>query len=186
MTSTQSNRFSDSFLKFSLEKPSQWHFLPAAWSPIAMMHKSEDPGLEWAKNVNLPFCCARGNHDSEFHPYPTLQVTARPFQVPGNEGAAAILEQNLAFFAQCQLDFELVEASSHAIIAGHRANKIISRYTLLTEQDGEEREFPVLARSTLIFAPGRAFSVGMSSSADAAYFNDADFSSTLASIRIGI
>ncbi len=124
-------------------------------------------------------------HESQEHAFPTMQVTARPFQVPDNQLAAAVLDQNLAFMASQQIDFSLIEASSTSIIAGFRANIIRTRYTLVTQKDGEEQvEFPILARSYVVFAPGRAFTIGLSSSADTGYFDEADFTAIIESVRI--
>jgi hypothetical protein len=183
---TDKDAFGDDFLKFSLQKPSHWQFIPSAWSPVALLQRSEEPGLAWAKHANLPFCCAMGHHDSPRHAYPTMQVTVRPFQVPGNQGAADLLEQNLAFLCAHQVDFALLDATTELIIAGCRANRILSRYALITQKQGEEQcEFSVLSRSYAIFAPGRAFTLGLSSSADENYFDEADFAGIVESVRIG-
>ena len=180
------NTFRDDFLKFSVHKPSRWEFIPAAWSPVALLQRSKDPGLEWAEHANRPFCCAMLHHDSASHAYATMQVTVRPFQVPGNQLAADILERNLAFLAAHQVDFELVDATSEAIIAGCRTNTIRSRYVLITQKEGEEQvEFPILARSYAVFAPGCAFTIGLSGSADDEYFDEADFTGIIESVRIG-
>lgn len=182
---TSSDIFRDDFLQFAVEKPRHWHFMPSAWSPVAQLQQSRDPGLEWAKHANLPFCCAMDQHESPLHAYSTLQVTARPFQVPDNELASHMLEQTLALMASHHVDFSLIEANSTSIIAGCRANAIRARYTLITRKEGEEQvEFSVLGRNHLVFAPGRAFSVGLSSSEDPAYFDEADFTAILESIRI--
>lgn len=126
------------------------------------------------------------HHDSASHAYATMQVTVRPVQVPGNQVAADLLEQNLVFLARHQVDFELLNATSEAIIAGCRANTIRSRYVLITQKEGEEQvEFPVLLWSYTIFAPGRAFTIGLSSSADEEYFDEADFADIIESVRIG-
>lgn len=179
--------FRDDFLKFSLQKPSHWHFIPSAWSPVAILQRSKEPGLDWAKHASLPFCCANDHHDSPDHVYPTLQVSVRPFQIPGNQLATEILDKNLAFFGSHQVDFELLEATTELIVAGYRTNKIRARYALITQKDDEtEREFSVLSRSYLIFAPGRAFTIGMSSSADEDYFSEADFDGILESVCIGV
>lgn len=126
------------------------------------------------------------HHDSPLHAYATMQVTARPFQVPGNQLAADVLEQNLAFMESRQVDFTLIDSTTEFIIAGCRANMIRASYTLITQKEGEDEvEFSVLARSYLIFAPGRAFTFGLSSSADADYFDEEDFTNIIASVRIG-
>ncbi len=185
MTTSSADVFRDDFLQISVQKPRHWQFLPAAWSPVALLQRSKDPGLEWAKHANLPFCSAMLHHDSASHAYPTMQVTVRPFQVPGNQLAADLLEQTVTFLAEHQSDFELLDATSEAIIAGCRANTIRARYVLNTQKEGEEqRTFSVLSRSYTIFAPGRAFTVGLTSSADEDYFDEADFASIINSVRI--
>ncbi len=179
--------FRDDFLQFSVTKPRPWHFIPQAWSPVALLQRTKDPAMDWAKHANLPFCCAMLQHDSTAHAYATMQVAARPCQVPGNQAAADILEQNLAFLRSHQIDFELLDATTESIIAGCRTNKIRARYTLVTQKEGEEQvEFSILARSFLVFAPGRAFTIGLSSSADEDYFDESDFTWIVESVRIGM
>lgn len=180
------NVFRDEFLQFSIEKPGHWHFLPTAWSPVAILQRSTEPALEWAKHANLPFCCAMEQHDSLLHAYATMQVSARPFQTPGSEHAQHVLEQTLALMKSRQIDFTLIAANAESIVAGCRANLIRASYTLITQKEGEDVvEFSVLSRSYQIFAPGRVFSIGLSSSTDSNYFDELDFAGIIESVRVG-
>lgn len=176
--------FNDALLKFSLIKPSRWRFMPPAWSPVAQLRNASPPE-DWIQYARLPFCCATAGHDSPVHVHPTLQATVRPSGVPGNEQASAILQSQLDFLDTEYLEFDPIEATSDAIIGGCRANVIKARFILPLEIDGERFMAPVISRSYTIFAPGRAFTVGVSSSGDPAYYDESECQSIVASIRIG-
>ncbi len=97
-----------------------------------------------------------------------------------------MLDQIVEFSAAHHVDFALIDATSEAIIAGYRANIIRSNFTLITQKEGEdERAFLVFSRSYAVFAPGRAFTIGLSSSADEDYYDENDFDRIIASVRIG-
>lgn len=177
--------FQDVALQFSLRKPAGWRFMPPAWSPVAQLRNASGPE-DWIQYARAPFCCATGSHDSPIHVYPTLQATVRPSGVPGNEQARAILESQLDFLAAEYVDFESIEATSDAVIGGCRANVIHARFALALQMDGELFMASVISRSYAIFTPGRAFSIGLSSSGDPEYYDESEFRSVVASIRIGI
>ena len=150
------------------------------------MKNSADSPDDWIHYAKLPFCCAMDHHSSNEHAYSTLQVTARPFGLPNNQSAAAILRAQIDFLAGQHLDFELIDSTSEAIVGGHRANLIRASYCLMTQlPDSDPVEFSVLSRSVVVFALGKAFTLGLSSSADERYFNESDFGAIVASVRIG-
>lgn len=159
--------------------------MPPAWSPIAQMKNAAvEPG-DWIQFAHRPFCCAMDQHDSNEHVYSTLQVTARPCAVPDNLSAEALLNDSIAFMEENFADFEVVQATSSAIVAGHRANMMRASYTLLAQADDDVVRFSVLSRSFVVFARGQAFTIGLSSSADVRYFSETEFEEIIASVRIG-
>lgn len=176
--------FVEPAVRFSLRKPASWRFLPPAWSPVAHLRNASGPD-DWIRHARSPFCCASGHHDSPLHAYPTLQATVRPSGVPGNEQARAILQGQLDFLAGEYLEFVPFEATSEAVIGGCRANVIKARFALPAEIDGAPLTMTVISRSYTVFAPGRTFSLGLSSSGDADYYDESQFQSIVASIRIG-
>ena len=176
--------FNDRVLKFALRKPTSWRFMPPAWSPVAQKKNAFGPE-DWIQYAQSPFCCASGSHDSPVHVYPTLQATVRPSAVPSNEQARSILQSQLDFLAAEFMDFDPFEVTSEAVIGGCRANVIKARFSLPLEIDGELLMAPVISRSYAIFAPGRAFSVGLSGSGDLEYYNESEFLSVVQSVRIG-
>jgi len=183
--SKDKNLFRDNYLRFQLRKPAAWRFLPPAWSPVAQMKNATEDATDWIRFAKLPFCCAMDHHESPEHAYSTLQVTARPFAIPSNQTAADILNAQIEYLSQQFLDFEAIQATSEAIVAGYRANLIRSSFVLVTERGEEVAEISVLSRSWMIFAPGWAFTLGLSSSADEDFYNETDFDDIIASVRIG-
>ncbi|MGH8443715.1 MAG: hypothetical protein ACREVL_00550, partial [Solimonas sp.] len=135
--------------------------------------------------ATAPFCCAMGRHDSRRHVTPTLQVVARPLAHPSPALLSMLLESQLEQFSKTYRNFELLDASSRASIDGCAATLIRGRFALDTEVDGERVEMAVLTRGYIVFAGHLAFSVGLSSSADPAYYDEADFAAIVSSIRIG-
>ena len=184
MSASDPHLFNDAVMRFSLRKPAHWDFMPPAWSPVAQLKNASGPE-DWIQYARLPFCCASARHDSPVHVYPTLQATVRPSGVPGNEQAAEILARQLAFLSAEHLDFDAFEATSEAVVAGCRANVIKACFTLPFEREGELVMAPVISRSWLLFAPGRAFTVGLSTSGDPGYYDERDIEQVVASIWVG-
>ncbi len=184
MEALTENDFYDAALGFRITKPASWKFLPPAWSPMAQL-RNANPEVDWLQLAKVPFVSFMGHHTSESHVYPTTQVSARPSTVPTAAEAVAVLEQQVAFVESHWDDYQPLHATSDTIIAGHRANHIDGTYRLRAERDGEEFWFEVRARSYTIFTPAYAFTIGMSSSTDARYYDEADFELALRSIAIG-
>jgi hypothetical protein len=117
MTSADTrNIFQDDFLKFSVHKPSRWEYLPAVWSPVALLQRSKDRALEWVKHANRPFCCAMLHHDSASHAYATMQVTVRPSQVPHGDRDNEFNELLICFGSSAiQYKKELAEQEAKAL-----------------------------------------------------------------------
>ncbi len=176
--------FTDRYFQFSLDIPDHWRFLPPAWSPVEQWKRAAGPEDLFAF-ANKPFCCAQAHHDSDRHAYPTLQVTARPSAIPDNEQAGDILDRQLAVMrGQCP-DFTLEFASHEAIVAGYRATLVRGNFTLFTQPRDEIVEIGVRSRSYLVFTPGLAFTLGLSSSDDPAFYDEVDFVGIIRSVRVG-
>lgn len=185
MTGGDPDLFVEPRLRFEIRKPRPWSFMPPAWSPAVQLRNAADEETEWLRYASMPFVCFMKRHGSERHVYPTVQVTCRPSGVPESAAAQQLLDAQIDFFSENFLDFELLEASSKRLIAGHRANSIRAFYTLLGERDGKRRKFRVLLRGYSIFTPGILFTLGMSSSPDPKHYDEDDFTSVLESVRIG-
>jgi hypothetical protein len=177
------HQFHDPALGFALRKPESWEFVPPAWSPVAQMRNSGDPSWSWI-TANLPFCVARRLHQSTRHAFPTLQVSARALQVPTAAQARALLDMQLGVLNKHYGAFDVEKATHDDSIDGHPALTIRGSFSLNTQVDGEQVPVSVLTRVHVIFAPGRAFSMGMSSSRDADYFVESDFEQIVGSVRI--
>jgi hypothetical protein len=158
---------------FSLRKPGSWEFLPTSWS-----------AADWPQQVNLPFCVARKWHDDQRYAFPTLQATVRPFGNPTADQAEALLRMQLDVMRKTYGQVEVLEARADHEFSGHRALGIRAVIPVVTELGGERLEMPLLSRVHVIFAPARAFSVGISTSADPQYFDEADIAGIFTSIRI--
>lgn len=158
------NQFHAPEIGFSLRKPDSWQFVPTTWS-----------AAEWKTSVNQPFCVARQIHESQQHAFPTLQATVRPFGNPTAEQAEALLQMQLDVMRKTYGQIEVLEARADHEFSGHRALGIRAVIPV---------DFPILSRVHVIFAPGRAFSVGIPTSVDPEYFHEPDIAQVFASIRI--
>lgn len=170
--------------KFSVSIPGNWAFLPPAWSPVEHLKKAAGPD-DWIQFASKPFCCAMSHHDSLRHPYPTLQVAARPWAVPDSGQARQILEAQVGAFRQLHEAFDVERATHEAVISGCRANQMIGSYTLFATRDDEAFEMRVRCHNYLVFAPGMGVTMALSGSADPAYCSEADFAGIIRSVRIG-
>lgn len=171
-------------LQFSISIPESWAFLPPAWSPIEHFKKAGGPD-DWIQLASKPFCCAMSHHDSQRHPYPTLQVTARPFGVPSNAQARQFLDAQVEFLRQVHTDFQLERATHEAVVSGHRANQIFGNYTLLLEAEEGDIAMRVRSRSYVVFTPGLALTLALSGSEDPAYCSEVELDYIINSVRIG-
>lgn len=176
--------FVENFLRFRLRKPGTWKFIPPQWSPFAQLRNAADPGAEWLRRANAPFCCAMQTHDSPHHAYPTVQVTSRPLAVPTQTVAQMMLEAQIESLRSKYTDFEFIEASTQATIAGCRANFIRATFTVLAQPGEQLIQIPVVSRSYAVFSSTGAFTIGMSSYTDPNYFDEADFRSIIDSVQI--
>jgi hypothetical protein len=186
MSESDPHVFRNRFLRFSVRKPESWDFMPPAWSPVEQLKNSGNEEWEWVRNANKPFCCMRKLHDSPVHAYPTMQVTARRFDVPTDEQAAAFLKSQCEFLSKQYSNLEVLEATSSAFIGGARANSIRGRFKLIMATDSGPVTLPILSRVHTVFTSGTAFTMGLSSSADPNYYDESDFDRIIASVRIGI
>lgn len=176
--------FDDRAFGFRLSKPSAWRFVPTEWSPLARWKNAAGEAQAWLQRAAAPFCCAMGHHGSRRHVMPTLQVVARPLASPNPALISTLLEAQLEQLHRTYRDFELLDASSRDCVGGCRATRVRGRFTVTTQVDGEAIEMSVLTRGHLVFAPRLAFSIGLSSSADPAYYDEAEFARILASVEI--
>ncbi|WP_028081161.1 hypothetical protein [Solimonas soli] len=180
----ESDLFEASALGFRLRKPAAWRFVPGEWSPLARWKNSAGEDIEWLQRAHAPFCCAMGSHDSRRHVRPTLQVVARPLLKSNPALAPMLLEAQLEQMCRTYRNFELLDASSRACVAGCPATLIRGRFSLTADVDGEAIEMSVLTRGYIVFAARVAFSIGLSSSNDPRYYTEADFREIVASIEI--
>lgn len=177
-------KFSEPYLRFSVEIPDSWKYLPPAWSPVEQMKRGADADAE-IQLASKPFCVAMQHHDSQHHAYATLQVTARPLPLPGNERREQILAAQLAQMASVHWDFVPTWSTHEAILSGHCANIIHGRFTLRTQPAEDILSFGVLSRSHTVFARGYAFTVALSGSDEPGFHDESDFDRIIQSIRIG-
>jgi hypothetical protein len=175
------NEFYEPFLKFRITKPDAWEFTEPRWSPMVQLRNGATAAHEWLRWAAEPFVCAMKPHDSDGQAYPTLQVSARMTNgLPPPQMRRDLLEEQLILLRATFREFELLESTTDRIVAGFRANAI--RATAVHTTD---RDFQILTRLFTLFTPTVAFTIGMSSSADPRYYDEAEFDAMLESVRIG-
>ncbi len=171
-------------LGFSLQKPSGWTFTPGQWSPGEQLDPQVDHLDQWSPYAALPFCGAVKPHVSRSHVFAMLQVSARPMSPPSAVEAAALLEGIQGVLRNQNPQAEILEAASCLTIAGCPANVLRCRLNLSVEVEEAQVPTRVISRSYMIFGPRYAFTLGLSSSADPAFYLESDFVDILASLRI--
>lgn len=174
------NEFHEPFFPFRITIPEGWIFTEPRWSPMVQLRNRGTAAQEWLSWASEPFVCAMEQREGA-DAYPTLQVTARAMNgLPGAQMRRNLLDEQLILLRATYRDFEVIEASTDRIIAGTRANAI--RGTALFATD---RPIRILSRLFTLFTPTVAFTIGMSSSADARFYREEDFDAMLASVRVG-
>lgn len=173
--------FHDAHFKFSIDIPDHWHFMPAAWSPIEQAKRSEDPDDAWARFADKPFCCAMAHHGVAGKMQPTMHVCARPSRIPADAEAKALLAFQLELLKDDPQSFVVERATHEASVAGHRANFIQVTSVARTEA----MEIGVRSRTYLVFTPRYALTLTLSSSDDTAFYDEADLTGIIDSVRVG-
>jgi len=171
-------------LQFGMRRPAGWRFLPTAWPPTLPRERAPSKS-GWGRQARLPFVAMVQDIPSTRHPRPTIQVSCRPAARPTTTDLRQLLEAQLAFLSHELADFERMSCSFDNILGGHRAAHVQFRYTLQLPFEGGTCRAPVLAHNYLVPASNLAFTVAMSSSADALYYDEGDFAAALSSVRIG-
>ncbi|NKF21140.1 hypothetical protein [Solimonas marina] len=171
-------------LGFSLRKPSAWRFVPTQWSPLARWKNAAGEAQAWLQRTTAPFCCAMGEHRSRHHIAPTLQVVARPLASPNSALISTLFEAQLEQLHRTYRNFELLTATSHGDVSGWRATMVRGRFSVTVPVDGVPIEMSVLTRGHVVFAPQIAYSIGLSSSADPAYYDEDELARIIASVTI--
>jgi hypothetical protein len=161
---SDAQQFDSPEIGFSLRKPASWYFVPTSWS-----------AADWKNCVHQPFCVARQMHESQEHAFPSLQATVRPFGNPTAPQADALLQMQIDAMRKTYGEVEVLEARADHAVSGHRALGIRAVIPLA---------IPILTRVHVIFAPGRAFSVGISTSPDPEYFDEAEIARIFESMRV--
>ena len=126
-----------------------------------------DPN-EWSRFANMPFCYAMKRHESQTHAYPTVQVTVRPFHL-GSHDPVELLESQVKLLENSWRGITFLARTGDAILAGHRANRIEARYPAILTRGLDEVEIVIYVLSYTVFAPTRAFAIGLAGSDDPAY-----------------
>lgn len=173
---------------FTVDIPDHWHFMPRAWSPLAKGKRRDAAGAApdaLLQSALTPFCCAMTHHQVPGKEQSTLQVTARASRVPGDAEAAALLKFQMDMLRDEPEGFVVEQATHEARVAGHRANFLQVTSTARTEVEDLVADVGVRSRIYLVFTPGVAFTISLTSSDDPAYYDEADFEQILQSVRIG-
>lgn len=170
-------------LQFGIRKPATWRFLPIPGSPRLPLRRSFK--TDWKRQARLPFVAMVQDVPSPRHPRPTIQVTCRPASRPSGLHLRRLLEAQLDFLSHELQDFEALACTTDNIIGGCRAAHLQFCYTLRLPFEGGSWPCCVLAHNYLLATPGLAFTIAMSSGADALDCDEGDFAMVLASVRIG-
>ncbi len=180
---SKTSTFVEPRLRFEIRRPRRWRFTTPGWSP-ATRHEPLD-AIDWQRFGPLPFVCLERPIPTPHHPRPMLRVGCRPVASHGAAEIRCLLERQALALREELDEVELLTSTFDAILAGHRAAHVRFRYTVRVRERRQCWPMRVLARSYLVLTPGLAFTVGMCSSADERFYEEADFTALVSSIRIG-
>jgi hypothetical protein len=177
--------FQEPGVGLSLRKPSHWNFIPAAWSPAAILKRAPagDVQREWARHAKLPICWAQGTHASARHAKPTLQVMVRPTPVPNHAQREALLEAMATSLVE-MYGARVEDATPDAYLDGRPGIRMVSRFALVVTVEGESHRMACLARTHVVFHRGFGLTIGLSGPQNKRYFREADFDAILASVSL--
>jgi hypothetical protein len=177
------NTFNDEILNFQITVPSDWTFIRPEWSAVEQMKNSKNPNFDFFSYAKKTFCAAMKKHESQYHPYPTLQVTCRRPMTVTNELLEQHLENIIAQMGKSYSEYECVSKNHNFIISGNRAIFIKSKFKLFANNENGSTCFEVLSISLNIFTKNFTFTLGLTGSADTNYFNESEFVNILKSVK---
>ena len=175
------NVYSNDFLRFSIEKPANWIFLPGewTWNNKEMIMENAPEMRETLAKSSTPFVYFYLSHNEPDYPCPTVQGLCRinrGYQL--NEQFAEIpngLKELLP-------NSEILESTTNYIIAGQRALYLKFKFTIPSE-DG--KNLACLGRTVLIIRPDYLFTIGLTGSLEGKYQCEEEFTDILKSVRVG-
>lgn len=177
--------FHNQNVRFAVDIPDHWHFLPTAWSPSDKQRRNSTSGAD-AALMNTPFCFAMADHqDNGVRAVPTLQATCRPFVMPAPSVAGQLLDGLVGACERAYEDATIELATADGVIAGFPALIIRISGRVEVATGGQRTRVPAIGRVHCVFARGLSYTIGLASSDDPSHYDESELTGILRSIRIG-
>lgn len=182
--SREEDIFYNKYLGFKIFKPADWEFVPTEWT--LSFRKRMDPDDEELQKVmklaRMPFVALRYNHNDLHWAYPTVQITCRPLESEAaKDHRAQIVKMQCEQLKKMYTNIDIIDASSEIQISGFPASRIISKFSIFTN-DG--KEFKCLSQTYTVYVRKLGFTIGMSGPSEGPYERKTDFTSIFNSITI--
>lgn len=175
------NIFYNKALRFKIEKPEDWTFLPQqwTWTPKARtVENTPELASQLPKEI-APFVYFYKNHEEQDFPCPTVQCICRlnnGYKLA--EQMTEITEGLVKIFPES----EIIEVNHDYILSGHRALYIKFKFVLYNENG---QKMNCLGRSIVVIRRDFAFTIGLTGSLEEKYQCEEEFQRIIQSIRIG-
>ena len=152
-----------------------------------LKNRGGDEAPDWVRYSKLPFVTMMGHHDSQHHPYPTVNVSCRPGRrvTPEFRFPALLLRGPVLQFLGSQEDPEILERSPESV-DGCRALYMRTRYMLDVGAGGLGYSgLPRYRAATHFLATARIHDGYDEQRGSTAYFSRRGLDLVLRTVRIG-
>ena len=179
----QGNSYYNCGLRFHIEKPEDWVFVPQQWAQN-FREKNLETNFElkeMLEKASVPFIAFYKHHDNPMHPLPTVQCTCRLKSGPSRLNLSELVEPMVSGLTQMFSDFNILEYTADYIISGYRGIFVRSSFSM-NNLDGD----PIECLGRMIFVDGLNFiyMIGLTGSTNGEYRCEDEFSNIIKSIRI--
>ncbi len=178
------NSYYNKGLKFHIEKPDDWIFIPQQWAGnfreknLEMNHELK----EMLSNAAVPFISFYKHHNNPLYPYPTVQCSCRWKGGFYRLNLSEIVEPLTNSFAQIYNDFIILEYTADYIISGYRGIFIRGSFSI-NNLDGDSIE--CLCRMIIIDGHNFIYNIGLTGSKEAGEYQcEEEFIKIIKSIKI--
>ncbi|WP_054873909.1 hypothetical protein [Oxobacter pfennigii] len=170
-------------LKFYIEKPKRWIFVPQHWIESFKLKDLERKSelKERLRRGAMPFIYFYMPHNNYKYPFPAVRCACR---LKRGTKKIKFLDHTRAMIRALDSEFEnfeIVEQPEDCIISGHRGIILRSRFTLKNHY-GKDIEY--LSRIVIINGTDFVYMIVLTGSMEGEYYCEEEFTQSIQSIKI--
>ena len=179
----EGNSYYNGELRFHIEKPEDWVFVPQQWAQNFREKNLETNSEleEMLRKGAVTFIAFYKHHDNSRYPLPTVQCTCRLKSGLFRINLSEMAEQMTKELPQIYSEFNILEYTADYIISGYRGIIIRSSFSM-NNHDGDTIE--CLGRMIFVDGVNFVYMIGLTGSTKGKYRCEDEFDKIIQSIKI--